>query len=301
MTTTRRRPDDGSTADAAPATPSAHRVTSARVSVVMCVYQADRPGPVLDAVTSVLRQTYADLVLRILVNGPVSAEVQGVLDGLRDPRIRIGSSETNLGLAMGLNRLIDESVHDGCDVVARMDADDISYLDRLEKQLAYLQQHPEVAVLGAGCLEFDEDTGAEFLKLLPVDDRTLKRNLVKRTPFVHPVVVFRSEIFARGIRYRRDPTEDIHLWIDLARYGWTFANLPEPLLRYRVSQALFRRRTTWSRAAGEVRARARAMNELCMISLGNVVWTGAYFVLRLLPVSLARGAYQYLRPRRPRA
>ena len=269
-----------------------------RVSVIMCVYAGDRPGPLRDAVISILSQTHRDLVLRIFVDGPVSAEMRAYLEGLLDPRVRLLFSETNHGLATGLNRLIDESLREGCDVIARMDADDISYPDRLERQLAFLEAHPEVAVLGAGCLEFDEDSGEEFLKLLPTDDRTLKRELVKRTPFVHPVVVFRAVAFAGGLRYRPGfgQPKDINLWVDLARYGWTFGNLPEPLLRYRVSDALFHRRASWARADGELKARIRAMNELCLVSPSNVVWTAAYLVLRLLPVALVKRAYRYLRP-----
>jgi glycosyltransferase involved in cell wall biosynthesis len=267
------------------------------VSVIMCVYAGDRPGPLRDAVTSILSQTHRDLVLRIFVDGPVSAEMRRYLEGLPDPRVRLLFSETNHGLATGLNRLIDDSLGEGCDVIARMDADDVSYPDRLEKQLGFLEAHPEVAVLGAGCLEFDEDSGDEFLKLLPTDDRTLKQELVKRTPFVHPLVAFRAEVFTGGIRYRFHRIEDINLWVDLTRYGWTFGNLPEPLLRYRVSNALFRRRATWTRAIGELRVRIRAMNELCMVSPANVAWTAAYLALRLLPVTLVSGAYRYLRPR----
>jgi glycosyltransferase involved in cell wall biosynthesis len=266
----------------------------------MCAYEGDRLGPLRDAVSSVLGQTHDDLVLRIYVDGPVSAEMRAYLEALADPRVRLSFGETNRGLAAGLNRLIDDSLRDGCDFIARMDADDISYPDRLEKQLAFLDAHPEVAVLGAGCLEFDEDSGEEFLKLLPADDRTLKRDLVKRTPFVHPLVAFRAAVFVGGLRYRHRTTQDMHLWLDLARYGWTFGNLPEPLLRYRVSNALFRRRATWERAIGEVSFRIRAMNELCMVSPSNIAWTGAYFALRLLPVRLVRGAYWYLRPRTPR-
>jgi glycosyltransferase involved in cell wall biosynthesis len=267
------------------------------VSVIMCVYGGDRPGPLRDAVTSVLSQTHGDLVLRIFVDGPVSAETRAYLEDLSDPRVRLLFSETHHGLATGLNRLIDESLREGCDVIARMDADDISYPDRLEKQLAFLEAHPEVGVLGAGCVEFDEDSGEEFLKLLPTDDRTLKRDLVKRTPFVHPLVVIRAEALAGGLRYRPRTTEDVDLWVDLARYGWAFANLPEPLLRYRVSNSLFHRRATWTRALGELQVRIRAMNELCLVSPSNVVWTAAYFALRLLPVALVRRAYWYLRPR----
>jgi glycosyltransferase involved in cell wall biosynthesis len=271
------------------------------VSVIMCVYRGDRLDPLRDAVSSVLAQTHADLVLRIYGDGPIAADVRAYLEDLTDTRVRLRFTEMNQGLAVGLNRLIDESLREGCEVIARMDADDVCYPQRLEKQLAFLDSHPEVDVIGAGCLEFDEDTGEEFLKLLPTDDRTLKRGLVKRTPFVHPAVVFRAQVFAGGTRYRSHLSEDMHLWVDLARYGWTFANLAEPLLRYRVSDSLFRRRSSWAKVSTELTARLRGMTELCMISPGNLAWTGAYLALRLLPLRLARQAYRYLRPRSARA
>lgn len=281
-----------------PAAPATGRAT---VSVIMCVYAGDRPGPLRDAVRSVLEQTFADLVLRIYVDGPVEADVRVYLETLDDPRVRIEFAAANRGLGAGLNRLIDDSLLEGCDVIARMDADDVCHPERLAKQLAFLKRHPEVAVLGAGCLEFDEDTGDELVKRLPPDDATLKRELVKRTPFVHPTVVFRTEVFIGGIRYPTHPSEDMHLWVDLTRYGWTFANLEEPLLRYRVSRDLFHRRSSWNKAMTELRARRRAMNELCMTSPSNIAWTGAYLGLRLLPAALARRAYRYLRPRTARA
>jgi glycosyltransferase involved in cell wall biosynthesis len=280
---------------AAPAT------AGAIVSVIMCVYRADRFGPLRDAVSSVLRQTFTDFVFRIYVDGPVDESVRAYLAALDDPRVRVQFAAANQGLASGLNWLIDESLREGCDALARMDADDVCDPDRLAKQLAFLARRPDVDVLGAGCLEFDEDTGQEFLKILPPDDGTLKRELVKRTPFVHPTVVFRARVFAGGIRYPLRTSEDMHLWVDLARYGWTFANLQEPLLRYRVSRDLFRRRSTWDKVMTELRARLRAMNELCMVSPGNVAWTSSYLVLRLLPLRLARRAYRYLRSAAPRA
>ena len=295
---------DGGTPAQGPAESPIPLASSSRttpVSVIMCVYRGDRPDPLRDAVSSVLAQTHEDLVLRIYVDGSITADVRAYLEELTDARVRLQFAEMHQGLAVGLNRLIDESLREGCEVIARMDADDVCYPQRLAKQLAFLDSHPEVDVVGGGCLEFDEDTGEEFLKLLPADDRTLKRGLVKRTPFVHPTVVCRAQVFAGGTRYRSHLSEDMHLWVDLARYGWTFANLPEPLIRYRVSDALFRRRSSWGKMSTELTARLRGMTELCMISPGNLAWTGAYLVLRLLPVRLARQAYRYLRPRSARA
>ena len=269
----------------------------ASVSIIMCVYQADRLEPLHGAVSSILTQTLRDFVLRILVDGPVADDLRAYLDALCDARVQVRFSRSSQGLAAGLNQLIDDSLREGARFIARMDADDKSYPERLARQVAFLDRHPEVAVLGGGCLEVDEDTGEEFVKILPTDDDTLKRELVKRTPFVHPSVVFRSEVFKGGTRYRSSASEDMHLWVDLARYGWAFANLPEPVVVYRVSDALFRRRSSWSKATSELSARLRGMVELCMITPGNVAWTGAYLALRLLPLSLAKRAYRHLRPR----
>ena len=271
------------------------------VSVIMCVHRGDRRDPLRDAVSSVLAQTHEDLVLRIYVDGSISADVRACLEELTDARVRLEFADRSQGLAVGLNRLIDESLRDGCEIIARMDAEDVCYPQRLAKQLAFLDRHPEVDVVGTGCLEFDEDTGEEFLELLPTDDRALKRGLVRRTPFVPSTVVFRATVFAGGTRYRSQASEDMHLWIDLARYGWIFANLPEPLIRYRVSDALFRRRSSWDKVATELTARLRGMTELCMISPGNLAWTGAHLAWRLLPLRLARQAHRSLRPRTARA
>src|SRR5262249_41635787 len=143
----------------------------------------DRLGPLRDAVSSVLGQTHGNLVLRILVDGPVTDDIRTYLEDPRDARVQVRLSKTNEGLAAGLNQLIDDSLREGAPFIARMDADDISYPERLERQLTFLNCHPDVGVLGTACLEVDEDTGEEFVKVLPTDDDTLKRELVKRTPF----------------------------------------------------------------------------------------------------------------------
>jgi hypothetical protein len=276
---------------------AATQARASQVSVIMCVHVGDRLGPLREAVSSVFAQTHADLVLRIFVDGPVADDVRAYLEGLADARACVELAATNRGLAAGLNRLIDASLREGCEVIARMDADDICHPDRLAKQLAFLARHPEVAVLGAGCVEFDEDTGKESLERLPADDRTLKRGLVRRTPFVHSTVVFRAEVFRGGTRYRALASEDMHLWVDLARYGWIFANLQEPLIRHRISDALFQQRSRWAKVGTELTARTRGMTELCMLSPANIAWTGGYLLLRLLPRSLARRAYRYFRLR----
>src|SRR5215470_16802830 len=138
------------------------------VSVIMCICDADRLGPLRDAVSSILAQTHRDLVLRIFVDGPVTDDLRAYLNEPYDARVHVRFSRASRGLAAGLNQLIDDSLREGARFIARLDADGRSYPERLEKQIAFLDRHPEVAVLGGGCLEV-EDTGVEFVKVLPTD------------------------------------------------------------------------------------------------------------------------------------
>ncbi len=163
----------------------------------MCVDAQHGLDRLREAVPSVLGQTHEDLVLRIFLDGPVSDDVRRHLEGLIDSRVSIERAETHQGRAVGLNRLIDESLRAGSDLIARMSADGACHPERLAKQLAFLARHPEVAVLGAGCVELDERTGKESLEIPPADDWTLKRGLIRRPPFVPSTVVFRADVFRR--------------------------------------------------------------------------------------------------------
>ncbi len=249
----------------------------------MCVGQDDRLAPLRDAVSSVLAQTHEALVLRIHVDGPVPDDIRAHLEGLTDSRVRLELSETSQGLAVGLNRLIDESLREGDEFIARMDADDVCHPERLASSSrsspAAGGRRGRRRLPGAR-----RTTRARSIsRLLPTDDGALKRGIVRRTPFVRSTVVFRAAVFAGGLRYRPRASEDMHLWVDLARYGWIFANLPEPLVRCRASRTRFRQGSSWEAVATGLAARLRGMNELCMISPGNLAWTGAYLMLRVLP------------------
>ena len=278
-----------------PVPAAAGRPRAAQVSVIMCIDAQHGLDLLREAVPSVLGQTHEDLVLRIFLDGPVSDDVRRYLEGLVDSRVSIERAETHQGRAVGLNRLIDESLRAGSDLIARMSADGACHPERLAKQLAFLARHPEVAVLGAGCVALDERTGKESLEVPPADDWTLKRGLIRRPPFVPSTVVFRADVFRGGTRYRTLAWEDMHLWVDLTRYGWLFANLQEPLLRCRASDRLFRPGSGPSPAVIELRARIRGMTELCMLTPGNITWAGTHFGLGLLPPRLARRAGRYLR------
>jgi glycosyltransferase involved in cell wall biosynthesis len=268
------------------------------VSVLLCVYRGDASDQLRESIESILDQTYTNLELCILVDGPLSAKHETVLEDYSDnERVRLRRQEENRGLASSLNTLIDEIVDEQrCDYVARMDADDIALPMRLVRQVSYLEDNPTIDVLGTGCIEFceEKDTTRTKTRTLPTDDVTLKRRIVQRTPFIHPTVMFRRSVFDDGIRYRsdNDRSEDTFMWADLTANGYVFANLSEPLLYYRLSRQVIERRRSFGKAVSDMRGRVYMMRRLGKATPLNIAATAAHFGVKLLPASFLERIYR---------
>ena len=198
----------------------------ARVSVVMSVFNGERF--LLEAVDSILGQTYGDLELIVIDDGSTDGS-SAILEqrGLEDPRLRI-FHQANVGLTRSLNRGVGLATGE---YIARMDADDIADPTRIERQVAFMDAHPDVGLLGTGYREIDAEGRVLGVKAFPmVDDRTLRATLIRYNPFFHASVMLRREVFAAVGLY--DPAlalvEDYEMWFRVAR-RFRLANLMEPL------------------------------------------------------------------------
>jgi glycosyltransferase involved in cell wall biosynthesis len=175
-------------------------IGAADTAVLMSVYAKDRPAHVTKALESVLRQSHARLDLFLMIDGPIGAELDAAIATFQDERLHVRRSPANRGLAQALNALIDEALEGGYEFFARMDADDVAADERIERQTTNLRENPEVDVLGACCVEIDENDNVVFLKRLPTSDEELKRRMLERCLFIHPTVTFRRRVFESGIR-----------------------------------------------------------------------------------------------------
>lgn len=125
--------------------------------------------------------------------------------------------------------------------VARMDADDICFPNRFETQIQYLDNHPEIDILGSNAILFydgqaDKEPKVSDLTLL---DKDIKAHLsLARQHMINPTTMWRhSSIKELAINYAQTATApDFHMWVQCALHKKTFANLPEPLLFYRIHQ-----------------------------------------------------------------
>lgn len=201
-----------------------------RVSVVLPVYNAERF--VVEAVESILGQTLAAFELVVLDDGSTDATPR-LLAGLvsRDPRIRLVTRE-NRGLTRSLNEGLEIAAGE---YVAIMNADDIALPDRLATQVAFLDEHPQVAAVGSQTRLLGSDGGRGPSTRLPQSPEAVRAFLTQASPLAHPSVMMRRSavVAVGGYRPQMEPAEDYDLWLRLAERA-DLANLPDVLLEYRV-------------------------------------------------------------------
>lgn len=194
------------------------------VSVVMPVYNT--PEEYLrEAIESILKQTFSNFEFVIIDDGSTDRNVKKVIQSYQDKRIAYYYKE-NAGVANALNYGIKKATGT---YIARMDSDDISLPERLEKQVAFLDAHPDISLVGALYERFPEYCIPHLPQTVGLID------MLKWCPVAHPLVMFRKKDFeSRHLFY--DPayrTEDYELWGRALLAGLKFANIQEVLLKYR--------------------------------------------------------------------
>lgn len=208
------------------------------VSVIMTVYNGERT--VGEAIESILRQTFRDFEFVIVDDGSDDRTPEILARFLPiDPRLKV-VRKPRIGRSKALNVAWKNAV--GA-YVANLDADDTAEPDRLAKQVAFLNRHPEVGVLGSACrMVYEGYRHAEKLKATnplaqpPLTDSELRDALVRRNPFVHSSVMMRKEALEEigGYDEAKRISIDYDLCVRLARCR-RIASLPDPLIVRRVS------------------------------------------------------------------
>jgi glycosyltransferase involved in cell wall biosynthesis len=201
------------------------------VSVILPCYNAE--NYLAAAVNSVTHQTYKELEIIIIDDCSTDTSTE-ILHNLakNDHRIKLFRNEVNQKLVATLNKGITLATGK---YILRMDADDICYPDRVEKQVRFMEEHQDIGISGTAILQFEEGKKDIILKQ-PADDAVLKAKIFTSSIFFHPTVIIRSELlktyhFEYNSNYHR--AEDWGLWMEIVNKT-KIGNLPEPLLRYRI-------------------------------------------------------------------
>lgn len=201
------------------------------ISVIMPVYNAQKY--IGSAIESILNQTLKDFEL-IIINDYSTDKTLNIIKSFskKDSRIKIINNNKRLNIARTLNKGISSAKSN---IIARMDADDIAFPDRLELQHKLINSSKNIAVVGANVVIMNTAGNQIAIRSYPDSSGELKKCLFKYSPFAHPVVMFRKNMFEEvgGYNPKYSPTEDLDLWFRLGS-KYEFKSVPEPLLKYRI-------------------------------------------------------------------
>jgi glycosyltransferase involved in cell wall biosynthesis len=214
-------------------------------SVLLSLYIKERPEFLRTALQSVFSQTLrADEVVLVL-DGPISDELQTVVDEFarQYSELKVIPHPTNQGLGKALNLGLQHCSHE---IIARMDTDDISVVDRFEKQIGYMKEHPDVAIISSAIDEFADDWHKPIqVKTLPLSHEELYKMAKFRNPINHMAAMMRRDEILRIGSYRHIPyVEDYELWVRALINGLKIANLADVLVHARVGNGMVKRRGT---------------------------------------------------------
>lgn len=265
-------------------------VIAGKISVIMGIYNCGET--LAEALDSILAQTYTHWNLIMCDDGSTdnTYAVAEMYCRRYPEKMILLKNDRNTGLNFTLNRCLKEV--DG-EYVARMDGDDLSMPDRLEKEIAALRAHPDLMIVSTAMQHFDESGVWGLGTVIPFPQ---PKDFVWGTPFCHAPCLVRREAYKAVEGYTDKPeflrAEDYELWVKMYEKGYRGMNLAEPLYqmrddRYAVLRRKFKYRIT------EFRVRCAAVNRLHLSKIGYL-----YALRPLLIGILPAGLYRYLHRKR---
>lgn len=203
------------------------------ISVLMSIFN-ETESQIRESVESILNQTFADLELIIICDDPQRTDVKPILDSFNDRRIVYYQNPHNIALALSMNKASELA---NADIFARMDADDISELNRFEEELPFLQSGiydfvcSKYSVIDMQSKSMDyrtdiEDRSTDINSEVPINPNVIH----------HPTVMFTRSIFEKVGGYRDFPcAQDADLWLRMHEAGCRFYMVNKKLLKYRLN------------------------------------------------------------------
>ncbi len=257
-----------------------------RISVIMGIYNC--ATTLVEALDSLYAQTYQNFKIILCDDGSTDNTYQIAAEyAKKHDNIILIKNDQNKGLNYTLNHCLEYA---DTEYVARMDGDDISLPTRFEKEIAFLDSHPEYAIVSCPMIYFDENGDYKVGQTKSTDP--IKRDFILSTPFCHAPCMVRSIAYKAVNGYSVDKrlirVEDYHLWFKMYAAGYKGHNLSEPLYKMRDDRNATRRRTLSNR-----------LNEVYVKHIGYKmlqlpIYSQIYAIRPLLVWLLPNPIYNYL-------
>ena len=219
-----------------------------KFSVLLSVYGKDNASFFKEALLSVSKdQTVKPAQIVVVEDGPVPADIEHAIeDAVKvspECEFTVIRKPQNAGLAAALNTGLKACKYEW---VARMDSDDISLPNRFETQLAYIENHPQVDVIGGSIAEFTNTPGdMQSERHVGLDMKAIRKMAKTRTPMNHVSVMFKKSVVEKAGGYCENfgKLEDYKLWVDLLGHHAVLANVDDVLVYVRTGNGFITRRS----------------------------------------------------------
>ena len=201
------------------------------VSVIMPAF--NREKFIVESIRSVLSQSYKDFELIVIDDGSTDRTTAIASGFLRDPRVKIIKNEKNLGIAYSRNKAL--QIARGT-YIAPLDSDDI-WLDKekLRKQVEFLDENRDYAMLGGGIMHIDTDSKPIKKVLFPIYDSLIRNIILQYNPFAQSSLLYRKSAALECGSYSTEYKicDDYDLWLKIGTKN-KFTNIPQVLTGYRI-------------------------------------------------------------------
>ena len=256
-------------------------------SICTSVYRNDKPEFVRVALDSILvNQSVKPSEIVLVQDGPVSAELLALLQDYEDsyPAVmHVIRLKENKGLGNALKLGVENAKYD---IIARMDSDDICLPDRFEKQLLFLDSHPECDIVGGQMTEFiDTPENIVGRREVPLTNNEIYSYMKSRCALNHVTVMFRKEAVLKAGNYQDwFWNEDYYLWVRMMKSGCKFANIPEVAVNVRSGVDQYARRGGKKYFDSEIEIKRLMLKEGMITKWQFVInYIERFIIQRLLP------------------
>ncbi len=264
---------------------------------MMTVYDKELPANLNESMESMLMQSYPPKEFVLVCDGKLTCELNIIAKSFQSEFkdiFKIVRIDENIGVGPANNEGIASCSYD---YIVKMDSDDISLPERCAKQMMLFAVHPELDIVGTYAEEFDSESGETIgIRKTPIKQEDILKYAKRRTPFNRQTIAFRKS-FAQKIGGYSDLKlcEDYEFMVRMLQNGAQGQNIPEPLVRYRVSQADLCRRKNWEMTKGFIKVR-KIIYDSGFSSLKDFLLpVTAQLGLFILPSSVTKKFYKYLR------
>lgn len=266
-------------------------------SVLMSVYSGENPGFFAESLESLYVQTYPADEIVLVCDGDLTEQLDSVIeqyDKKFDGRLKVHRLESHGGTArcanIGLSLCKNE-------YILKMDSDDICLENRADKQMTYLAEHPEVSILGSFIQEFQSDTGENIaIRKPPIENDEIRKFAKRRAPFNNQTLVYKKSLAQSigGYSEELERCEDYDFMVRMLIAGAVAANIPEVLVRYRVTSGNLNRRRNWRNTKSFIAVR-RKIRKMGFSSFADfIIPCASQLVLFIVPSFVTGFIYKKL-------